>query len=344
MIKTLETSSQPKNEPLLSRREFTKEAVAYLVALGLIAMPATAVSLTDFDLIYPNKYLSEVPIGNGRKVKLILGRHDGPGETKIDPGDFTRPIAGIFWDSRDQWLDQGFTSNMDRYVKTPSTRPFYSEGLRLLRSESVPGIFGDSPLSDSDINVALQENYSRHIIAVSSSAVAALGLSMDAFNKLTRRDFLKRTAKLVGLGGVISSAYFSSDSLAEAAQRLGVMPKSDTVRELTAILSDLIHPDNYITVMRNIIWALKIKDLYDQKIFPSEQIVNVLGGGNHRFVGFFLKHPDIAENYFKIFQYKDVIKRIWAEEKRDWVHKTLIYRYNDNSQYVENQALQRLLS
>lgn len=340
MIDSQETPPQPIQHRTMSRRQFNR-----IAATTLLAVPAAAIGSTDFDLIPPRKELSEVLIGDGRKVKLILGRHDGPLETRIESEDFSPPIAYIFLDSSDDREDPNFTADMDWYIGTTPTRPFLQEAFRLVRDESVPLIFGDSPLSDRDVDVAIQKSDNRHLIAILSSALAGLGLSIDALNnKLTRREFLRGTARLAVSVGSISSVYFSSDTLAEAAARLGAIPQSDTAKELMAIFSDLIHPDNYIIVMRNIIWALKNIDIFDQKIFPIEQIAHVLGGGDHRFVEFFLKHPDIAKKYFQTFQYKKVIERLWPREKRDWVYKSLIYRYKGEPKYIYHQTLQTLIA
>lgn len=348
MIEPLEIPQQSINKTTLPRRDFLKGA-AYLAALGQYSASVAAVGISDLDLIHPTKLLSEVTLDNKHKVKLILGFHDNPNATKIDREDFTRPIAGIFLDSSENWLNNNFSPVMNltisqKFEEIQSKFPFLAEAFKLAKNESTPFIYGDAPFNQPDINASVQEQILNHEIAMLSSVIGSLGLSLDSFGKLSRRGFLKWAARLAGFGAIIPSAYFSSDSLLSAAGRLGATPNSDTQRDLAAILSDLIHPNNYIIVMRNIIWALKIKDLYNQGIFPDEQVVNILGGWNHRFVGFFLKHPDIAENYFKTFRYKEIIDRYWPDEKKEWVHKSLIYRYNGNSQYVEHPALQKLLN
>lgn len=338
-------SSELPNQSV-TRREFLKVSATYLAALGLTSIVPAAVVMSD--LTYPGKYLGEVKLNNSRKVKLVLGVHSGPDATKINREDFSHPMAGIFIDSSDNWLTSGFPEKLNNAISqgmdwAETNSPFYYEALRFVTDEHIPLLYGDSPLSDPDIVTADSEEIRNHVVAVLSSSLAGLGLTVEAHNLLSRRAFLKWSARLVALGGVASSLYFSSDSLLAAAVRLGAVPNTDSERNLAAILSDLIHPNNYIIVMRNIIWALKINDFYDQGLFTNDQIVNVLGGWNHRFVGFFSQHSEIAKRYFETFKYKELVNKYWPGDSKEWFHKSLIYRYKGNSQYVEHPNLKSLI-
>lgn len=337
----------------IPRREFlglSAAAIKTLVGLGLTLQPVSSI-LTD-SLLPAQKFHSDVTFGKGYRAKLILGQHESPlhpsdkqDVTQIKKEDFARPIAAIFADEIGDWTRPNFIADHERSLPTwvnsyKESRSFNYEKYRLVLEQHIPLIYGDLTLTDEELETYETNAAKKDMYALVSGAVTGLGL---AAAPLTRRKLLKTIIAGVIVPSALSDLYLSSDRLLSAAGKLGAPDGSKTQQDLAAILSDLIHPDNYEIVMRNIIWALKINDFYERGILPKDKIINVVGGWYHRFVGFFLQHPDIAENYFRTFGYKDYIKSLPNKQVRETAVKSLIYRYKDKSEYIEHPGLHKLM-
>jgi hypothetical protein len=151
----------------------------------------------------------------------------------------------------------------------------------------------------------------------------------DFLKKMTRRGFLK----LLVAGGVLSTAYFSSPALTHIAIELGIRPESQTFKDFQAIFSDLIHPNSYAIVLRNIVWALKCIDLFETGIIPKDRVINIIGGLDHSFLDFFLRYPDIARKYWETFDYRHIAE-MFSGGKPEWVYKSCIFDPSTKSKEI----------
>ncbi len=319
---------------------------------------------------------------NGHRVGLILGIHDGPTETYVQRKDFFEPVGGLFLDSIAGYFDPNFVpfvreTVIPRFVS--EKKPFLSAAMRLVTEEKVPLIFGDATANQNNewIYFINEVGRKKDVLAMITGGLAVCGVALPALmevmkdpleqygpkgrSRMTRRQFLKLGICFAALclGG--QSVIYQSDKIGfevgqkinrlitpaivhQAAKSLvGGEPGKELLRDFGAIFGDLIHPENFHIVMRNIVWALKVHDLYKQGTVSEDKIINILAGSTHRFVSFFLKYPELGIPYFKAFNYKEVIDRFWPGQQQ-WVYRSFVYEHQGPGQLVDHPGLAVLVA
>lgn len=345
----------PIQQKEVSRRDFNRFLLAS--ALSVLATKAvTAVDLFGIPELSLGKYRQLVDIGENRMVGLVLGAHDRlytSGVSKIERSDYFEPVSSVFVDSNLDYLQGGLDSvlkNLDNFTTLVNFNDFDNVLWKEMLPSGTPIILGDAIGGDTKKD-PWYENYGSgrfneiqsKIIGLMGAGLVVLGMVADTVNPhLTRRDFLKSPFKLAGVGTAIDILAFS-DNISRVGRSLGIVPNTGAARDFEAIFTDLVNPNNFSLVSRNIVWALKIRDLYDQGIFPQDQIINILGGYSHKYVEFFLKNPEVAKKYFKTMGYSNIIKEHWKYNS-EWVYTSLVYKYKGESKYVTHEGMKDLLN
>lgn len=320
--------------------------------------------------------------GNGHRVGLILGLHGGPTETHVQKEDFFKPVGGLFLDSIANYLDPNFAS-FARETVIPrlisEKEPFLSAAMRLVTEEGVSLIFGDVLENGNKewLYFVKEVGRKKDVLAMITSGLAVCGVAIPGLmeimkdpleeytpkgrSRMTRRQFFKLgiCSAALCLGG--QSIIYQSDKIGfevgqkinrlikpeiihQAAKSLvGGEPGEELLRDFGAIFGDLIHPENFHLVMRNIVWALKVHDLYEQGTVSEDKIINILAGSTHRFVSFFLKYPELGIPYFKAFNYKQVVDKFWPGQQQ-WVYKSFVYQHHGPGQFVDHPGLVGLIA
>lgn len=314
---------------------------------------------------------------NGHRVGLILGLHGGPTETHVQKEDFFEPVGGLFLDSIAGYFDPNFAGFVRETViprLVSEKEPFFSAAMRLVTEEGVPLIFGDVLENENKewIYFINKVGRKKDVLAMITGGLAVCGVAIPGLmeimkdplegygpkgrSRMTRRQFLKLGiySAALCLGG--QSIFYQSDKIVhevgqkinrlvtpaiihQAAKSLvGGEPGEELLRDFRAIFGDLIHPENFHIVMRNIVWALKVHDLYEQGTVSKDKIINILAGSSHRFVSFFLKYPELGIPYFKAFNYKEVVDRFWPGQQQ-WVHKSFVYQHHGPGQFIDHPGL-----
>ncbi len=326
------------------------------IFLGAVGNTAVALTIAaNTNIIYEvlqlknkeNKIKRQVLLPGGEKVGLVLGIHgyeEIPGEDNISAEDYFSPVGAVFseivWDWQQKDIIDRIYQGINRKIEFP---PFFQGAINLARNKKTPLVFGDINFIETEkyIEMAKIPDLSSSI-GLLMTTLGNLGLIVEQYlpKKVTRREFLKLAtfgvpSTFIGIGLVLQG-----ETLINFGQKIGVLPDSDAMRDLSAIFANLIHPNDYVVVMRNIIWALKIHDLYNQGIVPKYQIINILGGTYHKYVEFFLKYPDVAVNYFQMFNYKD-----WINDKAipSSAYRSLICQKGQPPKIIEHQTLRKLM-
>jgi hypothetical protein len=333
----------------VSRREALRRGA--VLGFSLTTWLANYVYHTDRGRISSSekeRYLAESP--EGYKIGIITGVHEGPAPIPVTPikeKDFYQPVGAFFLDLADNYLDPKLQKAIPDFVSLEAQKEgmFRYEPAKYALENKTPIIFGDLTLGDiSDENLARIMGIPFYLSCL-SNAIAGFSVSAEALSKrgpkrkLSRREFLKYT----GTVGALATVHFSSNALVDIGRRLGLRPDSKTGRDFQAILSDISHPEEIVIVMRNIVWGLKCIDFYEKGLIPKDKIINVLGGRQHQFLDFFIRHPKVAKRYWQVFQYEKLAAELTGG-KTDCVYKSYVFTPPDKGEVVIHESLKKLVA
>lgn len=346
-------------EKRLSRREFLELS---LVGLPFSAVLANAYKLLDtkFNLPPNLKEKKLVVTPDGYRVGFILGNHgaidektgriDNLGATRIDLQDLFLPVGAFFNDGWINSLDPRVNGNIveESIRRAISQIPnFYRVPFEYGLSNNVPFIFGDINLKGTTIDQFVDSSdLSKKGISLAMSTLILENIEKALNNylrvfKYTRRDFLR----LLVFGGMgVLSHYYSTPAVTYVSRELGIRPNDEVFKNFQALYSDLIHPSNYAIVMRNIVWALKCRDLFESGIIPKDKVINIVGGLDHRFLDFFIKNPEVAKRYWHLFNYGEVAG-LFSQGDKTWVNNSRIfYPSTKQTKIIHHNGLDILVS
>lgn len=162
---------------------------------------------------------------------------------------------------------------------------------------------------------------------------------------LDKDEFIKNTYRLMRITTALSAGtamILSSESILNIAHRLGISPIDERYKDIEAILTDLIEPQDYVVNMRNIVWALKMGDLQERGFIKKTEVLHLLAGDKHKHIRFFIKNPDIAKDLFKLFGYNTLVKDL-SGDYQDWVWKTFRYKVGKPNEIVVHENLKKLM-
>lgn len=345
----------------LLRRDFLKTGLVF--SLSLSAILANAYYLLDAEYnLQPDqkeRHLTVTP--EGYKIGVILGNHgaidektgkiDSARVTRLDIQDLFLPVGAFFNDGWTNSLDPRITGELmaDSIKDTIKLAPdFYKAPFEYGLTNDIPFIFGDINLkgiTKDQLSETADSSKKAMLSALATMLVKGGEVALDNYSdflkkKMTRREFLR----LLVTGGIVSSIYFSSPALVHVARELGIKPEEQALKDFQAIFSDLIHPDNYAIVMRNIVWALKCRDFFETGIIPKNKVINIPGGLNHRFLDFFLRYPDLAKKYWQLFNYREVAGSL-SQGDTSWVNKSRIfYPSTKRTEIIHHGSLNSLVA
>jgi len=348
----------------LSRRNFLKDSVVATIGIPLSAILANAHYLLDAEYNLPprakERYL--VKTNEGYQVGLLLAQHggvnpntgkiEGQNATSIETVDLHQPVGAFFLDTSADYLNSRVTGKIvENSLRRASQEVprFYRVPVEYGITNDIPFIFGDiilKSVSDDEFVKQSGGDLQRKGYYTALATMLAEGSRqiaknyIDFFKKgVTRREFLKL---LVG-GGALSTIYFSSPAYTHLTRSLGIKPDFPVGRDFQAIFTDLIHPNNYPIVMRNVVWALKCRDFYERGIIPKEKVINILGGLAHQFFDFFMRYPGVAKKYWHIFDYGKVAGE-FSQGDPTWTYKSLIfYPSRREIKIIEHNSLKDLV-
>jgi len=311
-------------EELLSRREFLEKMVEMGMGLGITLLSSTSILSLTGRLPFPKERFL-VTLEGGEKVGMVLGIHEMPGPgggpsprvTLLEEKDLWFPVGALFLDACDNYLDRQTRGRLASiFLNADKMSPFFSRALFAYAiKENIPIILGDQVGGVS----AARRAISSSTLNCFSAILSETGLVLKKIDsKISRRKFLKSVALVGALGFV----HFSTPDIIEICREIGVRPDSEIGRDFQAIISDIFHPENWVVVMRNIVWALKIRDFYERGEIPP--VINVIGGSAHRFFDFFFRYPEVAIKYWKRFNYKAIATGL-AGGNPEWVYKSWIF-------------------
>lgn len=343
-------------EEKLLRREFLKTLL--VTSLSSLAILSNVRYLIELKPGQKERYLTITP--EGYKIGVILGNHghfdeetgkiDTQRATHLDVQDLFLPVGAFFNDGWINALDPRITGDLvkssihEAISEIPS---FYKAPFEHGLSNNIPFIFGDINLNGVTRDQLIETSYSAKRAIISALATMfgkGYEVATDTFSNLSKRKVTRRRfLELLVAGGLMTSQYLSSPAYIYVARELGIKPKEQTYKDFQAIVSDLIHPDNYAIVMRNIVWALKCKDLFERGIVPEGKVINVLGGLDHRFLDFFLRNPELAVKYWRLFNYEKVASLLSGDIS--WVnHSRIFYPSTNKIETIHHKGLDILTS
>jgi hypothetical protein len=284
------------------------------------------------------------------KVGMVLGIHENPlrekaGVTLLEKKDLWFPVGALFLDSCDDYLNPQIQEEFSLlFLNIDKVPPFfYKEPLVYAKEENIPIILGDITLRGYSVGEVAKKDLSL-ILSSSLASLSSVGLALENnVSRISRRKFLKKFFWGAVSGGLLGVVHFSTSGIIDICRKLGIRPDSEVGRDFQAIISDISHPENWILVMRNIVWALKIEDLYKREIISSDKIINVMGGSAHRFFDFFFRHPEVAKKYWRLFNYQKIAAKL-SGGKPDWVYKSWIfYPGEKEGKIVTHESLKSLI-
>lgn len=335
--------------PKISRREFLRWGMPCWFSL-------TAFLSRGLEPIFWGKqrFLSKTP--EGYQIGMALGIHEG-GEvgkkvavTQIEKEDLFSPVGGLFLDSGLDYLNPEVQKNLPdsfHWMAENEEKGFLQEPMKYALENNIPIIIGDITIRFKGDSKETVEKFvkarSRSLFLTETSLVATnLALSLEALfeERVSRRGFLKA----LGAGGALATTYFSSEAIIKVIRGLGLRLDCEAGRDLQAILSDAIHPDDFALVMRNIVWALKCQDFYKMGVIGKDKILNVIGGEEHQFFDFFVRHPKIARRYWHLFGY-DKVAAEFSGGDPSWVYKSYVFEPQSNQgRIIIHEGLKTLVT
>lgn len=339
----------------LSRRQFLERILKLGISLGTTSLLGTNIlSYAEGGrLPFPKeRFLVTSPKGK-EKVGMVLGTHEiaggeeenafvhRPRVTLLEEGELWFPVGALFLDSCDDYLNPQIRKLLSSLFLTANEKPpfFLKKLLIYANKENIPIILGDLTLRSYSVDEVARKDLSL-ILNCFSAILSNVGLVLkESDSKISRRKFLKG----VVFGGTLGVAHFSAPGIVGVCRKLGIRLDSEIGRDFQAMISDIFHPENWLVVMRNIVWALKIRDFYKRGEISSDKIINVIGGSDHRFFDFFFRYPEIAIKYWKLFNYKTIATE-FAGGNPDWVYKSWIfYPKKQREKIITHEDLKELV-
>jgi len=301
-------------EMLLSRRQFLERILKLGISLGTTSLLGTNIlSYTETGRFpFPKeRFLITSPEGR-EKVGMVLGIH----ETPVGKKERAFVPRVTLLEKNDLWLPVGAL-----FLTAGEEPPFFLKELLIYaKEENIPIILGDLTLRSYSVEEIAKKDLSL-ILNCFSAFLSNTGLVLkERDSKISRRKFLKSVVR----GGALGVVHFSAPGIIRICRKIGVRPDSKIGRDFQAIISDIFHPENWLVVMRNIVWALKIRDFYKRGEISPDKIINVIGGSDHRFFDFFFRYPGVAIRYWKLFNYKAIATGL-AGGNPEWVYKSWIF-------------------
>jgi hypothetical protein len=343
----------------LTRPEFLKLSLA--TGISLSALLTNAYLLLDSKSILPPEHKERhlIVTPEGYQIGVILGNHgtvdpktgqiETQGITQIDIKDLFIPIGAFFNDGWTNSLSPRVTGDMvegwinDVIQLFPA---FYQDPFEYGLRQNIPFIFGDINLKEISLDELSQaSDYSRKAMISAMATMIAKGgeAILERYTNFLEQSMSRRQLlKLPIAAGTLNTLYLTSPAFVHLFRELEINSGSKALRDFQAIFSDLIHPNNYAVVMRNIVWALKCKDLFEADIIPNDKIINIPGGLRHQFLDFFSRNPETATKYWELFGYNQVAG-MFSEGDTNWVHQSRIfYPSTKQTEIINHKSLERL--
>lgn len=314
-------------ETKISRREFFRKGIT--LGISLTAFSASLVERAEKGKIFPlqkERVLINPP--EGYKIGMVLGIHGEPDSpssetTPIKERDLYFPVGAIFLDESSDYLDPKIQEILPTlFSKAAQKVVFFQEPIEYALKNDIPIILGDITFRGVSVEDFLRAGSPSLFLTSLSSALASAGVGWENFfrKEVSRRKFFK----ILSLGGALGAIHFSTGAIVRIGRALGIRPDSEIGRNFQAILSDITHPEEFAVVMRNIVWALKCRDFYERGEIPKDKIINVIGGAGHQFFDFFVRHPEKARGYWKLFGYKKVAAEFSGGDP-SWVYQSYVF-------------------
>ncbi len=381
MDHSIERTSQyetTKGNESVDRRNFLKILALTASAAGAASARYIYNDSRSNELGRDNKESELVHLPSGANVGVILGFHDDPNHlsdvtvNEIEPSDIYQPAGGIFLDLLSRTLDykKPYTDTEIIAKLHPLASETESKFLHkiipyaLFSKPGVPIIIGDISNSTQDKVLAHHGagKLDRNVLTTATGASAGIayvtGILADHIDtnlneQVSRRSFitnlprhLNTLAKAATTPLAILTGYLSSQDIVFMAKDLGIDENNPKViKQLEAIISDLIHPERYAVMMRNIVWALKCTDLYESGEIEKEKVINIIGGARHHHVNIFLENPNLAKMYWKAFGYTEAAKQmaLYAQDI-SWVYKSVVFDPSQKqTKTIEHKNLKELI-
>lgn len=251
-------------------------------------------------------YFLDLPTAYG-DYRLILGNH---GQFNSNSGDYTpewmlRPQSqGIFIEGIN--INLSDEEGVKRALTELRGEVFYQSVFKIARERAIPLYLGDFhiPFPQSLIGLGIPDAETMVALALP----VALASRKD---KLTRRKFLKIA------GASIASIWLSSPKI----KTIGLVLMKDNLnsewaRKAREMLhfTELAHPEDYITTLRNAVLGTKLPRITDGK--PLDIVI----GEAHLLLAEFLrKGPDFCQRYVNIYP-PFILKAISGDGYADSLH------------------------
>ena len=336
-----ETAEKPHK---LTRRDMLVKG-----AIGLTAVSSTiaaSVDLRDMSARPESRKVRSHQVSpEGYRIGFVGGVHgNGDGSepvTTLEVEDLYQPAGALFIedvglpyvDTSEETLALAISAWLD------DVRGMGKEPLEFARKEGIPLLFGDYIEKKQGIKVIGTIIHAFEGAGV-GSALQTHVKDIWKGHKMNRRSF----AKALGVAGAAAGVHVFSGSMVNLAERLGIVPDSPAWRDMKTVAADLVHPENSIIVMRNIVWALKSTDYFRKGIIKKDSALNIIGGGGHRFVDYFVRYPDIARRYWKLFGYTKLASTYSGDDPR-WVNHSFVYYPDTKSgELIHHELLDDLIA
>lgn len=261
---------------------------------------------------------------------------------KPDPNkEFSEPVNAIFWEDVSPYLDPELDVVYQAFAEGKADEdPIMGSTLRYVKEKHIPLFLGDLSFNNRVVSSELISKGISVLEVFTGSAAAFSGT--EPIQKESRRRFLARGLGLgVAAWGATHPALhaLSHEGGRKNLQDLDVQAR----RDVEAILANKAHPELYLELLRNALWAKKL-------FFISEELrrrgvnhpgIGIVAGFGHRYLDYFLRHPNEIDGV--TLMYKDAMERFVISKK--YVYGLLELNFHDGSyskQFREVPELQRI--
>ncbi|MBI2315177.1 hypothetical protein HYU93_03950 [Candidatus Daviesbacteria bacterium] len=213
-------------------------------------------------------------------------------------------VNAIFLEDTSSYLDPDFDKIWQAFSEGKADKTIDGPTFKYCREKNIPLFLGDLSFKSSS-RLETMTNLT-HVVEVFTGT--AMAFRDTPAPRTTRRQTL-----LCGLGLAIAS-WGASNPLVGFLNREGgkkELADLDTQlrRDIETILSDRSHPENYIVVARNAIWAKKLLFLADELRSRGIEYpkIGIIAGFGHRYLDYFFRHQSEIDRVTSM--YSEVTKQ-----------------------------------